>query len=113
MNESLGPLRRYLERQVGRPWNKVYAEIAARLCLDNAVQQHVRDHLRDFVAVTPRRQIHDWRASVSGGLWRQPLYVNPVTGLLCRTDLLPEMKARRCAKRHRAPAPIERVPLAQ
>jgi hypothetical protein len=25
--------------------------------VDNVVQQHVRDHLRDFVAVTPRRQV--------------------------------------------------------
>src|SRR5665811_643005 len=87
LNENLRPLRRYLERQVGRPWNKVYAEIAARLRVDT-IQQHVRDHLRDFVAITPRRQIHDWRACMRGGLWWQPLYVNPETGLLCRTDLL-------------------------
>jgi len=51
LNENLAPLRRYLERQVGRPWDKVYAEIAKHLRADNAVQQHVRDHLRDFVAI--------------------------------------------------------------
>jgi hypothetical protein len=50
LNENLRPLRRYLDRQVGRPWNKVYADIAANLRVDNTVQQHVRDHLRDFVA---------------------------------------------------------------
>lgn len=113
LNENLAPLRRYLEGQVGRPWNKVYAEIAMRLRVGNTVQQHVRDHLRDFVAITPRRQIRDWRASMCGGLWWQPLYVDPVTGLLCRTDLLPEMKARRRAMRHRVPAPIERIQLAE
>ena len=113
LNENLAPLRRYLEGQVGRPWNKVYAEIAMRLRVDNTVQQHVRDHLRDFVAITPRRQIHDWRAPMCKGLWWQPLYVNPVTGLLCRTDRLPEMKARQRAKRHRAPAPIEQIQLAE
>ena len=113
LNENLAPLRRYLESQVGRPWNKVYAGVATRLRVDNTVQQHVRDHLRDFVAITPRRQIHDWRACMRGGLWWQPLYVNPVTGLLCRTDLLPEMKARRRAMRHRVPAPIERIQLAK
>jgi len=31
LNENLAPLRRYLERQVGRPWNKVYSEISLRL----------------------------------------------------------------------------------
>ena len=113
LNENLAPFRRYLERQVGRPWDKVYAEIATRLRVDNTVQQHVRDHLRDFVAITPRRQIHDWRASGRGGLWWQPLYVNPVTGLLCRTDMLPEMKARRRAMRHRVAAPTERIQLAE
>src|SRR5271165_5191662 len=56
LNENLRPLRRYLERQVGRPWDKVYAEIARRLRADNTVQQHVRHHLADFVAVKPRRR---------------------------------------------------------
>jgi hypothetical protein len=31
LNENLNPLKRYLHAQVGRPWNKVYAEIAARI----------------------------------------------------------------------------------
>lgn len=113
LNENLAPLRRYLEGQVGRPWNKVYAEIAMHLRVDNTVQQHVRDHLRDFVAITPRRQIYGWHTSLCGGLWWQPLYVNPITGLLCRTDQLPEMKARRRAMRHRTPAPIECIQLTE
>ena len=103
LNENLAPLRRYLERQVGRPWSKVYSEIARHLRVDNAVQQHVRDHLRDFVAMKPRRIAHPWR--VGGVLWWQPLYVHPVTGLLCRTDRLPEEKARRRAERNRSAAP--------
>jgi hypothetical protein len=99
LNENLAPLRRYLEGQVGRPWDKVYAEIAAHLRVDSTVQQHVRGHLRDFVAVTPRRNLSSWRPSVRGGLWWQRLYVDPVTGLLCRTDRLPEEKARQRARR--------------
>ncbi|HEX3984773.1 MAG TPA: hypothetical protein VHX12_13845 [Acidisoma sp.] len=112
LNENLKPLRRYLERQVGRPWGKVYAEIAAHLRVDNAVQQHVRDHLRDFVAVQPRRINHGWHSFGGRTLWWQPLYVDPVTGLLCRTDQLPEEKTRRRAAQ-RTPAPqLERIPLA-
>jgi hypothetical protein len=94
LNENLAPLRRYLARQVGRPWSKVYAEIAAHLRADSTVQQHVRDHLKDFVAVKPRRGISSWR-SFRYPLWYQRLYVDPITGLLCRTDRLPEEKARR------------------
>ncbi|MBM3578134.1 MAG: hypothetical protein FJX40_10840 [Alphaproteobacteria bacterium] len=67
LNENLAPLCRYLEKQVGRPWDKVYSEIAARLCVDSAVQQHVRNHLRDFVAITPRRNIYHWRMSRRDG----------------------------------------------
>jgi hypothetical protein len=98
LNENLSPLRRYLERQVGRPWNKIYSEIARYLRADNTVQQHVRDHLSDFVAVRAR-----WRFEVlnAGGggeepydqLWFEPLYVDPNDGLLKRTDRLRQAKA--------------------
>jgi len=110
LNENLTPLRRYIERQVGRPWNKVYSEIAAHLRADRAIQQHVRDHLRDFVAVKPRRINGGWRHP-GHSLWYQPLYVDPVTGLLRRTDQLPEEKRRRRAARQLRPAPIERITL--
>lgn len=99
LNENLAPLRRYLFKQVGRPWNKVYSEISANLRADNPVQQHVRDHLTDFVAVKPRRQKDHWRNWQKNGLWHQPLYVDPVTGLLCRTDRLSEEKTRLRAER--------------
>ncbi len=111
--ENLAPLRRYLAQQVGRPWDKVYSEIAAHLRVDNAVQQHVRDHLHDFVALAPRRDIHDWLSPYRGGLWWQRFYVDPVTGLLCRTDRLPEEKARRRSKQNRPPPPVERIALAE
>jgi hypothetical protein len=104
-------LKRYLARQVGRPWNKVYAEICANLRVDSTVQQHVRDHLRDFVVVQPRRDVT--RHSFRGSLWWQEFYVDPKTGLLCRTDKLPEEKARLRAKRQRPTPPLERIKLAE
>ncbi|HJT35682.1 MAG TPA: hypothetical protein VJ783_26880 [Pirellulales bacterium] len=86
LNEHLGPLRRYLQKQVGRPWNKVFAEISEHIRLDSAVQSHVLDHLADFV------EIHvclvDGQPVATGGRWRgRPLappmlYVCPRTGLL-------------------------------
>lgn len=112
LNENLAPLRRYLEQQVGRPWGKIYSEIACHLRADNTVQQHVRDHLANFVAITPRRL--SGRFSLLGGetrLWYQPLYVDPKDGLLKRTDRLPEAKALRRA-RQRPPAPMDRIRLA-
>ena len=64
LNENLKPLRRYVDKRVGRPWDKVYSEIAAHLRVDSIVQQHVRDHLKDFVTVKPRRGINS--CGVSG-----------------------------------------------
>jgi hypothetical protein len=116
LNENLAPLRRYLERQVGRPWNEVYSEIARHLCADSTVQQHVRDHLSDFVAVKPRRT--SGRSYLAGGgtehwdrLWYQRLYVDPKDGLLKRTDRLPEARTLRRARRRKPELP-DRIALA-
>ncbi len=91
-NEMLSPLKRYLASNAGRPWDKVYSEISAHLKPTSTVQQHVRDHLQDFVAmktrikagvvmVTPRfggeRALEqDWRL----------YYVHPRTGLLRKNE---------------------------
>lgn len=49
LNENLSPLRRFLHRSVGRPWDSVYSEICKNLDAKSTVKQHVRDHLTDFV----------------------------------------------------------------
>jgi hypothetical protein len=92
LSDNLAPLRRYLMKQVNRPWDKVWSEISANLKATNTVQQHVRDHIGDFVAV--RTFVQDgeiWAASA--GLFGTPkplresrhlLYVDPRTGILRR-----------------------------
>ena len=69
LSDNLAPLRRYLMKQVGRPWNKVLSEICQTLRLDSAVQRHLRLHIQDFV-------------SLEGPSWLRPLYVDSRTGLL-------------------------------
>lgn len=62
LNENLRPLERYFERSVGRHWDKVYAEVCERLSPRSTVQQHVRDHIGDFVAIRTGYiggQLHD------------------------------------------------------
>ena len=104
LNENLAPLRRCLERQVGRPWDKVYGEIAERLKPTSTVQQHVRDHLTDFVNV--RRAPTTRFGSRLDAPWWQPLYVD-AAGILRRTDAL-DRHARRRAKPRKnvAEAPV-------
>jgi hypothetical protein len=80
----LAPLRRYLMRQVGRPWDKVYGEIRQTIDTRSAVGLHVLQHLEGYVATDAFLQdgvVCEWRwrrgaAPVSG------LYVHPKTGLL-------------------------------
>jgi hypothetical protein len=88
LNENLQPLARYLERQIGRPWDKVYSEIRAVIDGRNPVQRHILEHLGQYVAVHTR--VVDGRLIDLGrqflglrGVW-QPLYVDPRTGLLRR-----------------------------
>lgn len=89
LNENLAPLRRYLRSQVGRPWRKVYSEISAGIDRRNTVQQHIYQHIDDFIAIDVGLrdgQLLDLRAdrafgSKSGAL-RQELYVDPHTGLI-------------------------------
>jgi hypothetical protein len=89
LNENLAPLRRYLEKQVNRPWDKVWSEICENLSASSTVQQHVRDHVGDFVAY--KTFVKDGKVFVVNrrGYWPMPLtdghydlYVDPRTGIL-------------------------------
>ncbi len=96
LNEHLGPLRRYLDSQVGRPWNAVFAEICERIDRSNPVQDHVRDHVAEYVetnAVVIDGIVCHGGGTRSGGAYGTPIqhpygrqnrywYVCPKTGLL-------------------------------
>jgi hypothetical protein len=89
LNDNLAPLRRYLHAQTGRPWNKVFSEICAGIDRRNTVQQHIHQHIRDFIAIdvdvregelidlVPRWGFHGRGPGISQGL-----YVDPRTGLI-------------------------------
>lgn len=92
LNENLSPLRRFLESQVNRPWDKVYADICAGIDRRNTVQEHIFAHIDDFVVRHAR--LIDGQVYVAGR-WSGyelealagssvKLYVHPRTGLLLR-----------------------------
>jgi hypothetical protein len=89
LNENLAPLRRYLHAQIGRPWNKVFSEICAGIDRRNTVQQHIHQHIRDFIAIdvgVREGRLVDladrWRFLGYGSGISQELYVDPRTGLI-------------------------------
>ncbi|MBY0585749.1 hypothetical protein K2X85_01150 [bacterium] len=98
LNEYLSPLRRYLFKQVGRPWDDVFHEMSQNIRLDNAIQKHVLDHVWEFIQtkVTVRGEVfchgQQFRGRKVGEpihtlgketIWRGSfLYVCPRTGIL-------------------------------
>ena len=104
-NEHLGPLRRFLNTHVGRPWANVYSEICRHVDRGNVVQKHILTHLFQYVAVQvemidgePHRLPHE-RWGFRGGPLRGPnqWYVCPKTGLLKRAKA--EARERRRQRR--------------
>jgi hypothetical protein len=49
LNDYLSPLRRFLRKQVGRPWNKIYSEICSGLKAGHPLHDHLRSHVRQLV----------------------------------------------------------------
>jgi hypothetical protein len=89
LNENLAPLRRYLHAQIGRPWNKVFGEICAGIDRRNTVQQHIHQHIRDFIAIDVDVRggsvidlVARWEFRGSGSGISRDLYVDPRTGLI-------------------------------
>ena len=89
LNENLRPLERYLAAQVGRPWDKVYSEICAGVDRRNTVQQHIHQHLEDFVAMKvsliegrPHRHRAGRGPEPLDSRWGPKFYVDPRSGIL-------------------------------
>lgn len=100
--DVLGPLYGYLLKQVGRPWDKVYSEICRHLPADSVQGSHIRDHVFQFVELHVKMidgkpynsegtyPIHHYNRGYPFGL-----YVNPVTGLLCKLKAEPLPRRKR------------------
>src|SRR5438445_5372169 len=62
LTDLLGPLKRWLQAQVGRPWNDVYSEACAVIKPDSVIRAHVKAHLLQFVE--RHTFIHDGKVCV-------------------------------------------------
>ena len=78
LSEYFAPLKRFLAKNVGRPWNSVNSEIREHISPNSTVQKHVLDHLYNgFVVLSPM-----WIGSIPCGNRGFPLhagsfYVDP------------------------------------
>jgi hypothetical protein len=82
--DVLRPLKGFLGRNVGRPWNKVYSELRQGLDARKVTGMHIFDHLDSMVekhcVIGDDRRIY----SYPYGLEVRGFYVHPQNGLLCR-----------------------------
>jgi len=88
LNENLSPLKKFLNKQVGRHWDQVFSEICANIKLSNTVQRHVREHIKDFVEADVYSENgkvfynKNLRYATNRELSYQQLYICPKTGVL-------------------------------
>ncbi len=103
LGEYLSPLRRFLLKQVGRPWNKVKSEIGQICPRQNPVLEHVYTHLDGFIET--KVQIIDgkpyelypggYQPVEARGTWRTGLYVDPRDGIIKRAKQNPRLPPKR------------------
>jgi len=95
-NEYLAPLRRYILKQVGRPWDDVYSEICQHLNRNSTTHDHIFSHLFSYVerhtymgddgVIYVNEPMYGARGPVPVDEYYCDTYVHPVTGLLCKPD---------------------------
>ncbi len=85
--EVVDSLKHFLERNIGRPWDKVYSEICNGADARVVMGRHVLDHVADYVAIKcwldGKRVM--WVPRWGGAREVHGLYVHSRTGLLKRT----------------------------
>lgn len=84
-SDLLGPLRGYLRKQVGRPWNDVHSELCQHLDKRSLSGQHIWDHVSWEVDqdayMDHGRVMHKPRWGFIRPV--EGLYVHPVSRILC------------------------------
>lgn len=117
--DLLGPLKKFLHSNVGRPWDKVYSELCAHLDRRKTTGRHVFQHLERYIEVNCfvgkdgeiyARQNWGGIRMIGTGRWRNDFYVDPRTGLL-QVEKARLSTADRAAERRRNRKTIEWQPI--
>jgi hypothetical protein len=102
--ENNTPMRRYLSKQVGRPWNLVYSEIRRTYDARNPLNNRILELVELFVT-TRGLFVQDGQVLETSnyGAASPPndLFVHPLTGLLCRAKGPSYMSSYRLAEARR------------
>lgn len=59
--DNLGPIKRFIASQVGRPWSKVWSEINEKFGADTLAGRHIMEHITSYVGgITEERELEYW-----------------------------------------------------
>lgn len=58
--DKLGPVKSWLEAQVGRPWDKVFSEVTKTFDRRSTAGRHVIEHIEGFVTLP--NEPYSWRS---------------------------------------------------
>lgn len=89
-NENLNPLKGFLRKSVGRPWDDIYSELSQSLDRRSVINQHVFDHLMQYVAVNTMEKdgklyvLSKYSGTVPIENSYHDYYVHPVTRILVK-----------------------------
>jgi len=97
LSDFLNPLIRFLQKNCGRPWNKVYSEICQNLDRRGIINDHIFQHLEDWVETKPIWKANKPHTTGYGGC--RPLWRDGYTFYVDRSGLLQEPKEKRQQKR--------------
>lgn len=96
-SDVLGPLRRFLRKNVGRPWDMIYSEMSQSLDNRTVSGRHIWTHvfgeviehceIREDGKVYEKRNRHyPYDTPIEG------LYIHPVSRILCYKEVIPWRK---------------------
>jgi hypothetical protein len=112
-SDLIGPLRRFLRKNVGRPWNLVYSEMKEILDDRTVTGRHVFEHVEWEVETHALIGDDGELYKLEYGRRYQPIYefyVDPRTGLLCWSDNeSSERRLRKLRKLERDAPEVNRV----
>lgn len=97
--DVLSPIYRWLDQQVGRPWNKVYSELCKNLDKRKVTHKHVLDHAFQHVErhtyLGVDGQFYSRETAYRSEYPIKGLFVHPKTGLVVRQVPRPEPEKKR------------------
>lgn len=97
--DVLSPIYRWLDQQVGRPWNKVHSELCKNLDKRKVTHKHVLDHAFQHVErhtyLGVDGQFYSRETAYRSEYPIKGLFVHPKTGLVVRQVPRPEPEKKR------------------